>query len=114
MGKKMIVIVFLGWDDFFLEKFIDRWQCWRNAFLDLEKVFMYCCYYFSEFGLVIRVEIYVFLDVSQRVIGVVIYFRLFNIRDEVVVLFVFSQAKVLLINFVSILRFEFCRVVLVD
>ena len=52
-----------------LEKYVDRWQRWKNALPDLEKASTRCCYHPREFGPVTRAEIHAFSDASQRAIG---------------------------------------------
>ncbi len=97
-----------GWDNPLPEGPANRWRTWRDALPDLEKVHVRQCYHPREFGPITRAEIHAFSDARQRAIGVAVYLRLFNDRQEVAVSLVFGQAKVVPINPVSIPHLELC------
>lgn len=70
------------------------------------------CYHPPQFGPITRAELHAFSDASQRAIGVAVYLRLSNCKEEHSVSLVFGQAKVAPINPIRIPRLDLCGAVL--
>ena len=112
MGKKKTATAPLGWDDPLPEELSLGWQSWKNALPDLQNVLIRRCYHPPQFGPITRAELHAFSDASLRAIGVAVYLRLFNCKEEHSVSLVFGQAKVAPINPISIPLLELCGAVL--
>ena len=100
------------WDRPLPDRFLPRWNRWRESLHKLQDVQVQRCYSPSHFGDVKRREVHIFCDASQLAIGAVAYLRLLNERSEPHVSLLLAKAKVTPSHAVSIPRLELCAAVL--
>ncbi|KAK3743580.1 hypothetical protein QZH41_001384 [Actinostola sp. cb2023] len=112
MGKRTNDHAPLGWDDPLPEKFLNRWQGWKDDLLNLEGVSVPRCYRPKEFGAARRAELHAFSDASQDAVAAAVYLRIFNENNDVTVTLVYGQAKVAPVRSTSIPRLELCGAVM--
>ncbi|XP_048586639.1 uncharacterized protein LOC125568412 [Nematostella vectensis] len=101
-----------GWDDPLPPVMKDKWTQWRESLTSLQGVNVPRCYHPKGFGEVVKSELHVFSDASQDAIGIAVYLRLINVRNQVSVSLVYGQAKVAPLQPTSIPRLELCGAVL--
>ncbi|XP_048580423.1 uncharacterized protein LOC116604791 [Nematostella vectensis] len=102
----------LGWHDPLPPVMKDKWTQWRESLSSLQGVNVPRCYHPKGFGEVVKSELHVFSDASQDAIGIAVYLRLINVRNQVSVSLVYGQAKVAPLQPTSIPRLELCGAVL--
>ena len=87
---------------------INQGTRWRDSLVELKNLSVPRCYRPKDFSSVTRAELHAFSDVSQDAIGAAVYLRQFNEANEVSMALVYGQARVALLNPMSIPRLELC------
>ena len=102
----------LGWDDPLPAAMMNRWMHWRDSLMELQHLFILCCYHPKDFATVAKAELHIFSDASQDAIGAAVYLRQFNKANEESTSLVYGQARVAPAYPTSIPQLELCAAVL--
>lgn len=91
---------------------MNQWSEWINFLELLKDIKILRCYIFQLFK-VINIEIYIFFDVLEKVIGVVVYLKICFLDNSVSIGFLIGKVKLVLIEGYFLFRLELCVVVMV-
>lgn len=107
-----VVICILDWDELLLDYILVSWEEWSLFLKELEKIYIFriIVVYFSK---VVRKELWIYVDVLEKVIVVVFYMKVYYEDGFVMIGFLLGKFKVVLVLGYIIFCLEFCVVVLV-
>lgn len=101
-----------NWDDFFFVYFLDKWLNWKNFLRFFEDVYILRIYIFFFLLKIFCKEFYIFLDVLEVVIVLVVYLCIVDDLNNIYVGFILGKCKFVLISGYFVLCLEFCVVVM--
>lgn len=102
----------LEWDDPLPDEQYSQWFEWQNSLPELERISVKRAYVDIPSSEVIRRELHIFSDASQKAIAAVAYMKIFDISGKSHLSFVLGKAKVAPTHGHTVPRLELCGAVL--
>ncbi|XP_014824793.1 PREDICTED: uncharacterized protein LOC106904820 [Poecilia mexicana] len=100
------------WDNPLPEEKREKWESWRDSLQDLKQLHIPRMYTQTSLGSVVKTELHVFSDASNKAIGAVAYLRAVQEEGQIEVRFVMAKAKLAPQSEPTIPRLELCAAVL--